>query len=704
MSSRGKILSAAICVLPALLSAQVICVPTTALPLVRAEGITEHIGDVALSCSGMANSSLNANFTIALNANVTNQISNGNLLDGIVFTIDSGSGPQPVLMQPILSGQNTIFYNGVNVPFSPQGSAILRFAGIRANATLGTPIAANLAITGAGFELTQNQLAVATPQRGLYVGYSNALVCAQNGSPLPAAINFANLIADGTTFASTRVTEGFADAFQPLSGPANFEAQTGERFIMQYSGFPAGSRLFVPDVIAGSDTLQPTAGGDLELPASGGSYAPSVSGSLLLARVSGANSNGAGGAVVFTPGAIGSPAVMFTSVSELSILNGSTYVVYEVVDSNSSTIETAQFPTFLGLTPDGSRPASQIGETTTFAPVSTITTASSSEPVPRFLGMTPPSDCTILGDCTSIFGQLSVSAQQILSNGIAGGATTGSYFYLQNSGGGLMQWTASVSNGAAWLTLDPYQGANNTAVRVYASPVNLTPGTYTASIVVNAGIAGSATIPVQFTVAAATPATLAGPAVTSILNAASFAAVPAVPGSLSTIMGSGFSGKNLSATFDGEPATILYSSDTQINLLIPPDLSSKASTQLIVTANGSSSAAQTVSLASFEPAIFAGGILNQDLTENSASNGAAAGSVIALWATGLSGAGTITGNIAARDIATPYYAGPAPGLIGVQQVNLLVPADLSAMTTQVYICGSANGSQVCSVPAPLTLK
>ena len=536
------------------------------------------------------------------------------------------------------------------------------------------------------------------------MGYSTELVCAQNGSPLPSTINFQNLISTGTTFASTRITEGFAGAFQPLSGPANLNAQTGERFLIQYSGFPAGSQLFVPNTVAGSDALQPTAGGDLELPASGGSYAPSASGSLLLALVIGAGQNGAGGAPVYVPAAVGSPAVTFNSVSELSIVNGSAYAVYEVVDANLSNLETAQFPTFLGLTPDGSRPASQTTETVTFAPVSTVTTASSSAPVPRFSGVTPPADCTILGDCTSIFGQLSVSTTAISFTGIAGGATTGTYFYLTNAAGGLMQWTATVSSGAPWLTLDTGQGVNNTAVRVYASPVNLTAGTYTASITINAGIAGSATIPVTYTVTAPTPAAQPGPKITSILNAASLAAVPAVPGSLSTIMGSGFSGKDLSVTFDGEAATILFSNDTQINLLIPADLASKSSTQLVVTANGTSSAAQTVSLASFEPAIFAGGILNQDSTVNSASNGAAAGSVIALWATGLSGTGTITGNIAGQNIATPYYAGPAPGLIGVQQVNLLVPGGLAPTTTQIYVCGNAGGSPVCSIPVPFTVK
>jgi hypothetical protein len=270
------------------LSAQVSsCVTSAVPPIVSSEGYAERVGDIIYNCNGVAGATISANFTIAMNTNISNRISTGNILTGIVFTIDQGSGPQPVLVQPLLNTPNTLVYNGVSVTFSPQGTVTLRVSDVRVNATLvsiNQQIIASLGVNVAGVPLTSSQLTVGTPQRGLYVGYSSAIVCAQNGSPLPDTIGFASLLLANTVFASTRVTEGFADALGPRSAGANFNADSGQRIIARYSGLPQDARLFVPDVVAGSDSVQPTAGGDFGVHASGGQYAPSANGSLLLAH------------------------------------------------------------------------------------------------------------------------------------------------------------------------------------------------------------------------------------------------------------------------------------------------------------------------------------------------------------------------------------------------------------------------------------
>src|SRR5579862_1283977 len=174
-----------------------VCVPTAGFPGVRAEGLTERIGDITYNCSGVAGATITGNFLISLNVNLTNRLSTGNTLTGIVFTADNGSGPQPILVPPVLNNQSSLVYNGVSLTFSPQGTVSLRVAGIRANASqvpVGVPIVANLGINSALLQLTASQLTVATPARGLFVGYSSKLVCSQNGSLLPDTITFTNLI------------------------------------------------------------------------------------------------------------------------------------------------------------------------------------------------------------------------------------------------------------------------------------------------------------------------------------------------------------------------------------------------------------------------------------------------------------------------------------------------------------------------------
>ena len=52
----------------------------------------------------------------------------------------------------------------------------------------------------------------------------------------------------------------------------------------------------------------------------------------------------------------------------------------------------------------------------------------------------------------------------------------------------------------------------------------------------------------------------------------------------------------------------------------------------------------------------------------------------------------------------PLYAGAAPGIPGLQQVNVRVPAGLPGITTSVVVCGTSSGVRVCSAPSPITLR
>lgn len=686
------------------------CNSTSVPPIVHTEGIAERIGDIVLNCSGgMPSARITGNLSIFLSVNITNRVA-GNTVTDVAFTMDNGSGPQPVNVPGTLTGPSSLVFNGVTFNLSPTGTAILRLANIRADANQLTPLANNSIQAFIGFNssslvsLTDTQLAVAKPEPGLYGSFSSKIICGPNGSPLPANSNsLASLLASNTVFSSTRVTEGFADSFTPRSAWQGLNADTGVRLMVSYSGFPAGATLLVPDVVAGSDALQPTAGGDFGVAASGGRYQPGGSGSLLLARVQGANANGAGGTVVYTPGAAGSAAVSFDSMSQVPLSNGSGAVVYEVVDANPSVQESAQFPTFLGLSPSPNSGAVTTAATISFAPLSSVITATAQDPIPRFAAGPVPPDCSLVGDCGAKYlPNLFVVESSLQYTAAAGSNFQPQYIQVQNSAGGVMQWTASVKylSGSGWLRVSPTSGANNSTIRVDALPGNLTPGTYQAILTIDAGpLAGQKDVPISLVITAAQPPPVATPSVTGIVNAATFASGPLVPGSIATVMGSGFSPGTLTVTFDGLPAQILFSNDTQINLLIPTALLSKTSAQMVVQANGIPSAPQTVPLTAFAPGIFHGGVLNQDYSVNGPNQPAPPGSVIQIFATGLSGAGVITARIGSDVINQPYYAGPAPGLIGVQQVDLVVPGDLSGSTAGVSVCGGPTLDQVVCSPA-----
>jgi uncharacterized protein (TIGR03437 family) len=106
-----------------------------------------------------------------------------------------------------------------------------------------------------------------------------------------------------------------------------------------------------------------------------------------------------------------------------------------------------------------------------------------------------------------------------------------------------------------------------------------------------------------------------------------------------------------------------------------------------------------VALAAANPGVFAGAILNQDNSVNSAENPAEAGSVVQVFLTGL-GEGGATVRVHDRAFSEAIYAGPAPGLIGVQQVNARIPADLQTITSDLVICSGPS----CSAPRRISVR
>ena len=155
-------------------------------------------------------------------------------------------------------------------------------------------------------------------------------------------------------------------------------------------------------------------------------------------------------------------------------------------------------------------------------------------------------------------------------------------------------------SGAGWLTADPASATNNATLFVTVHPDKIGPGTYQATIMVDAGpLAGSRVLPVTFNVTSGSGAG-APVVIGAVVNAASFQPVPLVAGSLATIIGTSLGGMSVSVTFDAVPAKLLYTGASQINLRVPAELALRTTAQMIVIVDGQS-AAQTVALALVSP-------------------------------------------------------------------------------------------------------
>jgi uncharacterized protein (TIGR03437 family) len=157
---------------------------------------------------------------------------------------------------------------------------------------------------------------------------------------------------------------------------------------------------------------------------------------------------------------------------------------------------------------------------------------------------------------------------------------------------------------------------------------------------------------------------------------------------------------------EGTAAPLLYAGPGQINLVLPFGLVPGNASRLEVRKDGALVGGYDLQVAPFHPGLF-NGALNQDGTRNSGDNPAAAGSTVALFATGL-GAMTPAAVDGSRPLeianhpvanwsalvngrnAAIEYIGNAPGLVaGVVQINVRLPQGVVGTST-IFIQSNAT--------------
>jgi uncharacterized protein (TIGR03437 family) len=692
---------------------QLICDPLAEPLALRSEGLTERTGTIVLSCQGTPNGVVDAGFIARASHTVTNRLDASGNAD-VTMAAETATGFEVVASSPRLIPPNTLVFEQFSFVLPASGRTTITVSNIRVATDppeSTRAVTVSLSFNGrSGVFLSRAEVTVGIPRRGLLSSATVArLVCLP--SPEPEELTFSALLAS-TRFASVRVTEGEPTAFEPRRpGTSN-----GTRIVVRYSGFPAGTRVFVPDVIAGSSATRQTAAGDMGVEASGGQHTPGDPGSLLLSRVRFADDHGGGGALAFQPGAPGSGTVSFNSVGEVALRNGAGIAVFEVVDGNPTAIESAQIPTWFAV------PRPEVNTLTpvvasarvTFGPLSTVAEASRSAPVVRFRDVEPLIDCEALGDCNAnFFPRLFVDAPPLTFTATAGvkGFFT-KHIRILNERGGVMPWTATVQfrNGDNWLEARPAVGVNNASILLWAFPENVTPGTYEAVLTIDAGpLAGTRTFPVTLNATPPKPPEAPKPdptpRINNITSAANGSVTILAPGSLARILGERLDGQEVTVLVNGQPANVLFRSASRIDLLLP-ETAPGPRVDVQVRVDGIWSAPWGLAVEAVSPVVFTQGVLNQDGSVNAPDNPETPGRVLQVFLTGAAKAsGGLSVRIHDRDIETPAYRGPAPGLTGVEQINFVIPADLPSMTTELVVCARPEGGpRRCSLAVPVHLR
>ena len=217
-----------------------------------------------------------------------------------------------------------------------------------------------------------------------------------------------------------------------------------------------------------------------------------------------------------------------------------------------------------------------------------------------------------------------------------------------------------------------------------------------------------------------------------VVNAASNAAsTPVAPGSYISIYGSSLAQGLTVATapfptqlggtqvlLAGQSIPLYFTSDGQINALVPYGLLTNASFQLVVTRGGAYSTPEPVTFADGGPAVFlsqGAGIavgVKPDGTQYlvDAAHPTTAGDALVIYCSGL---GAVTPSVPAGSVspsstlasttnpvtatiegipATVFFSGLAPGFAGLYQVNVFVPAGLTPSATAPLVLTIAGQS------------
>ncbi|MGJ5820343.1 IPT/TIG domain-containing protein [Paludibaculum fermentans] len=705
MRPRSLCLLVFLCLLMLPVQAATQCALTATPLLVASEGLTEQIGDILLSCyGGVPLGTIKGSLQISVSRRISNAIDDSGYVQGVTFALQTPGGYTnlPITVRPL---DTSILIENFQFNMTVQGTFLVKVSGIRTEAG-GTTQAYVQWLTNEQLPIPSPITTVGTSQTSLYATTLAASVYG-TGPALPQYMDFDNMIASGAGMATTRVTEGFGSAFVRR---VTADTTNGMRVLIRLAGVPNGAKIIAPDAIAGSSAAIPTSSGQFGTNPTSGLYNPLAGNTLLLVRVRGAQTDGSGGFVVWTPST--GPQTLF-GVGEIDYQGTSPYVVYEVLDASSTTLESAQIPLWLFLPTDQFVTEGVITQTVSLGPVSTLTGSVAGAPIPRYRPTAVTNDCHLLGDCNAnYFPKMEITPTRTPEEFTApsGSAAQSGYVLVHNIGGGLLQWRvlARFVNGAGWLAISNPSGSNNATVRFDVLPKSLPEGLYEADLVfqnVNpySGSVEEQFVHVKLTVTAPLPEPpppAPAPTISNVVTPGSRWGMPFAPGGLVVLIGTNFTDQT-TVSIQGRPASIVLISATELTAQVPVDLT-PGPAPVIATNSGSASAAYGIEIVAISPDLLF--ILNNDDEMNSVDRPAETGKTLQLFITGL---GSAMHPVKVRIHDRWMDATPESTLqVGVELLRVTIPADLPTMQSDTMVCAQISESVdgVCSVAKNIWLK
>jgi hypothetical protein len=472
-------------------------------PTVRAEGLTELVGDVIITCTGGTATTFGSpipqvNIQIFLNTNVTSRLQADPLTEALLLIDDpqpgnqflcagtcpatagtgtgGGTGQLRNIYQGRLAAANSIVWLGV--PIDPPGtvstSRTYRLTNVRANANQ----------LGVSSTLIPQQITMfisATPPTSLPINNPTQTVAfvqvglidlavrsASDGGTLKTFLQCSDANEDlssdptdpynGTTIIQTgqngrtgllRYREGFASSFKRrnIASGGTATGGTSSSYSADVSLTPIAQDIpggIVPVALGASgsvgDGVFNAAGQFGPFFAESGFYAPTVTGTAGLAdhgtrlmarfsnipagvalyvgtyeasssasftattsrvRLVSTDANGAG-AFSATPGT--SPAEGAGSLAAVTLSGGAGTAVWEVMRADPVAVETILVPFAIAFNSNTASNLPGLGTATvnlSFAPLSTVTTASASAPIPRFADTSTSRTLAVINACTT---------------------------------------------------------------------------------------------------------------------------------------------------------------------------------------------------------------------------------------------------------------------------------------------------------------